>query len=80
MCRGPDREAVHLRLAGAHVCSASRPSLWRSWRTPRAAIPARGERRRNPAGVLESARVLALFTIGETPWTDGQRTLIRERL
>jgi type 1 glutamine amidotransferase len=25
---------------------------------------------------LESARVVALFTIGETPWSDGQRSLL----
>jgi len=31
-------------------------------------------------GVLAAARVLALFTIGETPWSDVQRSVILERL
>jgi hypothetical protein len=29
---------------------------------------------------LESVRALALFTIGETPWSDAQRAIILERL
>ena len=29
---------------------------------------------------LEAARALALFTIGETPWSDGQRAVILERV
>ncbi len=32
------------------------------------------------ADALASARVLALFTIGETPWSDAQRATILERL
>jgi type 1 glutamine amidotransferase len=32
------------------------------------------------ASLLEHARVLALFTIGETPWSDSQRATILERL
>ncbi|HEV2244833.1 MAG TPA: hypothetical protein VGR98_27610, partial [Streptosporangiaceae bacterium] len=28
---------------------------------------------------LESARLLALFTIGETPWSQGQREVIERR-
>jgi type 1 glutamine amidotransferase len=32
------------------------------------------------ADALESARMLALFTIGETPWSDAQRAAILERL
>jgi hypothetical protein len=31
-------------------------------------------------GALESARALALFTIGETPWNDAQRATIVDRL
>jgi type 1 glutamine amidotransferase len=31
-------------------------------------------------GVLESARALALFTIGETPWSEPQRAVILERV
>jgi type 1 glutamine amidotransferase len=31
-------------------------------------------------GALESARVLALFTIGETPWTATQRSVLLSRL
>jgi type 1 glutamine amidotransferase len=33
-----------------------------------------------PDEALARARVLALFTIGETPWTDAQRRLILDRL
>ena len=33
-----------------------------------------------PAQQLEQARVLALFTIGETPWNDGQKEVIVERI
>src|SRR5438552_4011298 len=29
---------------------------------------------------LKSARVLALFSIGETPWSDAQRALILKRV
>jgi type 1 glutamine amidotransferase len=31
-------------------------------------------------GDLESARLLALFTIGETPWSQGQREVIERRV
>ena len=33
-----------------------------------------------PNGILEKVSVLALFTIGETPWTDEQRRLIERRV
>ena len=33
-----------------------------------------------PADALETTRVLALFTIGETPWSDAQRATIIRRL
>lgn len=33
-----------------------------------------------PAGELERARALALFTIGETPWSDAQKATVTERL
>jgi type 1 glutamine amidotransferase len=33
-----------------------------------------------PSGALEGARALALFTIGETPWSEPQRAVILDRL
>src|SRR5260370_38009244 len=33
-----------------------------------------------PGQQLEEARVLALFTIGETPWSDGQKEVILRRV
>jgi type 1 glutamine amidotransferase len=33
-----------------------------------------------PEGELETARVLALYTIGEVPWSPAQRALITDRL
>jgi type 1 glutamine amidotransferase len=77
----PGREAVGLRMAGAHgvlgqsvvaVAELAHAAGLAFEHAPSAAALA--------PGALESARVLALFTIGETPWTDAQRTLIRERV
>ena len=33
-----------------------------------------------PPDAIESARVVALFTIGETPWSEAQRSTLLERL
>jgi type 1 glutamine amidotransferase len=77
----PGREAMYLRMAGAHgVLGQSAIAIAELANAASLAFRHAASAAAIPPGALETARVLALFTIGETPWTDGQRTLIRERL
>src|SRR3954469_11538969 len=69
------------RMSGVHGSRGQAVSAFaeiagaRSWSTERVE-----EVRSLPAAALESARVLALFTIGETPWTEEQRSTILRRV
>ena len=69
------------RMAGVHGSREQAVSAFaeiagaRSWSTERIDnVATMGER------VLETARVLALYTIGEVPWTPAQQALIHERV
>jgi type 1 glutamine amidotransferase len=78
---GPGRDEPQLRMAGAHgVLGQSAIAMAELAR-------AAGLRFEHAAGVteiapgaLEGARVLALFTIGDTPWTPSQRESIARRV
>jgi type 1 glutamine amidotransferase len=69
------------RMAGIHGSRGQAVSAFveiagaRGWTTSRVESV-----RELPDADLEAARVLALFTIGETPWSASQRELIRSRL
>jgi type 1 glutamine amidotransferase len=77
----PEREDLQLRMAGAHGVLAQSATALAELAT---AAGLSFEHARSVAalapGALEQARVLALFTIGETPWTAGHRESIGRRL
>jgi uncharacterized protein len=78
---GPDRAEPQLRMAGAHGV------LGQSAIAASELAKAAGLSFRHAAsvseiepGALDRARVLALFTIGDTPWSAGQREVIARRV
>ena len=59
------------------ACSTSRPRRWPSWpRRPDWPSERVTDVRDLDADQLEQARVVALFTIGETPWSAAQRAAL----
>jgi type 1 glutamine amidotransferase len=78
---GPGRDEPQLRMAGVHgVLDQSATAVAELARVAGLAF----EHAPDVAGIapqaLERARVLSLFTIGDTPWTSEQRELIGRRL
>ena len=77
----PGREQLGLRMAGAHGVLGQSAAAMDQLAT---AAGLSFEHAAHAADVtpeaLGAARVLALFTIGDTPWTTGQRALIGERV
>jgi type 1 glutamine amidotransferase len=78
---GPGRTEPQLRMAGAHgVLGQSAIAVAELAKTAGLAFVHAASVSEIEPGVLERARVLALFTIGDTPWTAAQRDLIARRV
>ena len=76
----PDRNGA-LRLAGVHrVLQQSAQAIAEMADVAGLGFMHSNDVRSLPAGVLDSCGVLALYTIGETPWNDQQRRQILERV
>ncbi len=78
---GPGRDEPQLRMAGAHGVLGQSAIAMAELATA-AGLDFEHEASVSgiEAGALERARVLALFTIGDTPWTAAQRESIARRL
>ena len=78
---GIDPVTGALRLAGAHgVLQQSATALAEMADAAGLAFVHTNDVRQLPASALEHCRVLALFTIGETPWSDSQRDVVEARV
>jgi type 1 glutamine amidotransferase len=78
---GTDPVTGALRLAGAHgVLQQSATALAEMADAAGLAFVHTNDVRQLPASALEHCRVLALFTIGETPWSDWQRDVVEARV
>ncbi len=78
---GPGRELPHLRMAGAHgVLAQSATAIAELAAAAGLTFEHAPSVAALAPALIEQARVLALFTIGETPWTDEHREIVGRRL